>query len=90
MPYIKKPRRIELIHYDATGMYIKTRDMVSSGELNFVITSLVLDYVQGLSHTSYASINDVIGALECAKLELYRRLAAPYEDKKIEENGDVY
>jgi len=33
---------------------------------------------------------DAIGALECAKLELYRRVAAPYEDTKIAENGDVY
>ena len=31
-----------------------------------------------------------MGALECAKLELYRRVAAPYEDVKIMENGDVY
>ena len=28
--------------------------------------------------------------LECAKLELYRRVAAPYEDEKIDQNGDVY
>jgi hypothetical protein len=90
MPYIKKERRVELIQYDATGMYIRTRDMTSSGELNFAITSLVLDYVNGIRPLSYSSINDAIGALECAKLELYRRLASPYEDKKIKENGDVY
>ena len=38
----------------------------------------------------YSEINSVIGVLECAKMELYRRIAAPYEDKKCEENGDVY
>jgi hypothetical protein len=32
----------------------------------------------------------MIGALECAKLELYRRLASPYEDLKIADNGDIY
>jgi len=32
---------------------------------------------------------DVLGALECAKLEFYRRLVAVYEDVKIRENGDV-
>lgn len=90
MPYIKKERRVELIQYDATGMYIRTRDMISTGELNFAITSLVLDYANGLGNLSYITVNDVMGALECAKLELYRRLAAPYEDKKIQENGDVY
>jgi len=30
------------------------------------------------------------GVLENVKQEMYRRLAAPYEDKKAEENGDVY
>jgi hypothetical protein len=39
---------------------------------------------------SYKNINQAIGALECAKLELYRRVAAPYEDKKALINGDVY
>jgi hypothetical protein len=35
-------------------------------------------------------VNEAIGVLECAKLELYRRVAAPYEDEKIAESGDVY
>jgi len=35
-------------------------------------------------------INEVIGVLECAKLELYRRVAAPYEERKRIENGEVY
>jgi len=38
----------------------------------------------------YQNINDLLGALEGAKLELYRRVAAPYEDEKVESNGDVY
>jgi hypothetical protein len=32
---------------------------------------------------------DIVGALRCCELEIYRRLAAPYEDLKIKENGDV-
>jgi hypothetical protein len=60
----------------------------TAGELNYKLTSVINDYLgDGLS---YAKLNEVIGALECAKLELYRRLAAPYEDTKIQENGDVY
>jgi hypothetical protein len=35
-------------------------------------------------------INSMIGALECCKLELYRRLAAPYEDQVLDANGDAY
>lgn len=33
---------------------------------------------------------DIQGALECCKLEFYRRVAVPYEDRKIKLNGDVY
>ena len=35
-------------------------------------------------------LNAAIGVLECAKLELYRRVVAMYEDGKIKENGDVF
>jgi hypothetical protein len=59
------------------------------GELNYLVTMLAQSYL-AKHGTSYATINAVIGALECAKSEFYRRVAAPYEDKKIAENGDVY
>lgn len=58
------------------------------GELNFVITKLIHSYLhyKGLS---YIVINEVIGVLECAKMELYRKIAAGYEDKKQLENGPI-
>ncbi len=56
------------------------------GHLNYIITRLVIE----LKPHSYKEFNAIIGVLECMKLELYRRMIAPYEDKKIEENGDVY
>lgn len=59
------------------------------GELNFAFTIIGIHYIDDKGE-SYQAINDVIGALEGAKLEFYRRLAAPYEDSKIKENGDVY
>lgn len=83
MPYVKPEARMMLnIGGPPSG----------PGELNYVLTELALRYINLRSHSgpSYAAINDAIGALECAKLELYRRLAAPYEDLKIKENGDVY
>jgi hypothetical protein len=81
MPYIKQMDREEL----ERGI----RKADTAGELNYVFTLYSLEYIQrkGLS---YQHINDVLGALDGAKLEFYRRLAAPYEDKKIAENGDVY
>jgi hypothetical protein len=81
MPYIKQERR------DAILAGAKPQD---AGELNFAITVVVDNYLQAKGGIRYAHLNEVVGAMECAKLELYRRLAAPYEDKKIKEAGDVY
>lgn len=77
MPYIKQKRRSEIFL------------AISSGELNYMFTLLIISYLQ-MNGESYQTYNDIIGALEAAKLELYRRKIAPYEDKKIQENGDVY
>lgn len=58
------------------------------GDLNYVFTRIIHAYIKekGLR---YQNINDVMGALDGASKEFYRRVAAPYEDKKIAENGDV-
>ena len=69
----------------------------TAGELNYAITKLCDNFVAFRSGTindmyelRYDNINEVIGALECAKQEFYRRIAAPLENMKIAENGDVY
>lgn len=81
MPYIKQQRRED---------FEKGRDYIENpGELNYMFTLLCEGYLRH-NGTSYQSYNDIIGALEGAKLELYRRKVAPYEDEKIKENGDVY
>jgi len=81
MPYIKQERR------DAILGGAKPQD---AGELNFAITVLVDNYLKDKGGVRYAHLNEVVGALDCAKLELYRRVAGPYEDKKMAEAGDVY
>jgi hypothetical protein len=78
MPYIDPASRIQI----AAG-----REPRNTGELNYVITVAVQDYLGDT--LSYEKINAAIGVLECAKLELYRRVAAGYEDLKIIQNGDV-
>lgn len=82
MPYIKQSQRPTL---DGPILELIPED---EGELNYVITKIVQSYIarKGLR---YVHINAAVGALECAKLELYRRIAAPYENQKIGENGDV-
>lgn len=61
----------------------------SPGELNYALTAVCLDYL-ALHGISYAKIAEVVAALECAKLEFYRRVASPYEQVKQIQNGDVY
>ena len=58
------------------------------GQLNYTITQLCHEWIQAQG-TSYVHLNEVVGVLECAKLELYRMVAAPYEDKKRAQNGPV-
>ncbi len=61
----------------------------NAGELNFAITMLCIKYLRE-QEKSYTTINEVMGVLTCAQQEFYRRVAAPYEDRKMQENGDVY
>lgn len=81
MPYIDKEARLEL----DTLM----RDPKTAGELNYLITDICKYYFKTCG-SNYQTINDIVGALESAKLEFYRRVVSPYEDIKIKQNGDVY
>jgi hypothetical protein len=78
MPYIKQSER-----------EAARREPNNPGELNYAITSILIEYVQ-TQGLRYQVINDVLGALEGSKLEFYARVARPYEDTKIAANGDVY
>jgi hypothetical protein len=85
MPYIKLNDRFIYGLDVGDGRFERAN---TPGHLNFQITELIKGYWE--TNQNYQGINDIIGALEGAKLEFYRRVAAPYEDKKIKENGDVY
>lgn len=78
--------------YIDTNARARRRPIVTAadtpGELNYQISILLKKYVEK-NGLSYQTINDCIGACEGAKLEFYRRRAAPYEDTKIEQNGDI-
>lgn len=76
---------------------VLTRGM-TTGELNYFITSVIKAYLNyesqdkwaGHSHENYRLYNEIMGVLSCITLELYRRKVAPYEDKKMQETGDVF
>lgn len=89
MPYITKDKRAEIDkEVDALIEAIKKNNNNTSldGVLNYTITRMLVE----LYEKRYHDINAAIGVLECAKQEFYRRQAAPYEDVKTNENGDVY
>jgi ABC-type lipopolysaccharide export system ATPase subunit len=81
MPYIKQPNRIT---FDEP---IRQLNPKNAGELNYIISKLMLKYIG--KDINYQKCNDVTGALECSKMEIYRRFVAPYEEIKIKENGDI-
>lgn len=82
MPYIKKSLREEI---DAG----KTPE--TTGELTYVLYSQCMEYLTRFvaSEPRFDDYAEAIAALECTKLELYRRAVAPYEEGKIAENGDL-
>lgn len=89
MPYIEEDARTRLNTAVQPLLDELRKNTPTEGELNYLVCTLVKGYIA--SHgDSYATFNAAIGCLECARLEIYRRLVAPYEDKKIELNGDVF
>ena len=87
MPYILETDR-EVIEQDLIDVGLDwTPD--NAGELNFVVSTFIANYIRA-NGLKYANVNEMIGALECAKMELNRVIIGPYEDIKIRENGPVY
>ena len=95
MPYIKQDKRrhldplIDQIHRTLVSMENDDESTNTEGNLNYLITRLLMKVYGQRDSTRYSNINDSIGMLECCKLELYRTVAAPYEDQKQFENGEV-
>lgn len=84
MPYIKQEKRTELD--PMIGCFSPLIE--TPGDLNYVITRLIHLQIKR-DKLSYNKLNEMIGVLECAKLELYRKIAGPYEDTKEALNGTI-
>ncbi|MCB0354435.1 MAG: hypothetical protein KDD64_12950 [Bdellovibrionales bacterium] len=88
MPYIQSEER-EQYHelIVSLAQKIPVDRMARPGHLNYIVTQL-LHTVYG-KQMRYADHNEAIGVLHCIAEEFYRRKTAPYEDLKINEEGDV-
>ncbi len=82
MPYIKQERRplmdevLEAMHYAGVN---------ADGDLNYILFKFCKEQVI----PGYNNYKNFCGELRQCATEIERRILAPYEDKKIEENGDV-
>jgi hypothetical protein len=87
MPYIPQQQRKEVY----TELSADSLNWIpgNAGELNFVVSTFIANYIRAKG-LKYAAVNEMVGALECAKMELNRVIIGPYEDIKIAENGPVY
>jgi hypothetical protein len=87
LPYIKAQNRkkYEKLLEELVALLKSLPTEEVDGELNYVVTKILKE----IYPLRYFSLNRAIGVLECIKLEYYRRVAAPYEDQKIKDAGDV-
>jgi len=82
MPYITPDER------PSFAGHIAQMHMDSPGDLAFVLFWTCLWYMHNHGR-SYQTFCEIEGALGGTAREFYRRVTAPYEDKKIEDNGDI-
>ena len=87
MPYILKENRekYNALLEELIGILKKQPLDLVDGEIHYIVTKILKEVYP----LRYFNLNRAVGVLESCKLEFYRRVVGPYEDKKIEENGDV-
>jgi hypothetical protein len=85
MPYIDND--VRCFYDDEIDALIKKLKGANYGRLNYAISRII--WAQFNDHPSYDTGNGLKGVLQCVSDEFSRRKLAPYEDKKITENGDL-
>lgn len=95
MPYITEEKReildptIDALYHLLVGMQADDELNNMEGNMNYIISRLMMMIYGDRNSTRYAQINDAVGVLECVKMEYYRKVAAPYENQKEHDNGPV-
>jgi hypothetical protein len=92
MPYIKPQLRdkvkdeIVRLIYKIDGTNVEDRE----GLMTYIIYKLLVEtYGYSDDVPKWNKRAEALKVLESAKLEYYRRIMAPYEDKAIQRNGDI-
>ena len=85
MPYIAQDDRND---FDDFRNEVANVDLKTAREIQYMIAIIVAEFMKN-SDYRYQDMNNVMGALNGANLEFYRRYVAPYEDECIIKNGDV-
>jgi len=91
MPYIKEENRNK-IDYAIEELVEQFRNEIGwsdTGAANYTITRVILGCMKPVNGWTYDSLSDVIKTLECAKLEIIRRLLDKHENNAIIKNGDL-
>lgn len=84
MPYVKGEVRERL------DKWLDDRPITTdAGSITYIFYKIAMQEIQLNWGANYAAHALMYGVLETCKQELYRRLTAPYENKKLVENGDV-
>lgn len=82
MPYVEQDQRQNL---NTLVEIMNSIGISANGDLNYVLFKYCKNHVR----PSYNNYKNFLGELNECSEEIRRRLLAKYEDKKIEENGDV-
>lgn len=82
MPYVVDEKRAAL---DEVVRLMAAHNIKADGDLNYVL----FKYCKYFVKPSYNNYKNFLGELDECRAEIRRKLLAKYEDKKIEENGDI-
>ena len=88
LPYIKQVKR-KVINKQLFGILENiTEGHFVLGDLAYMITKMLLAFYH--NNMCYATGAALAGMLSDTRQEFYRKVMVPLEDKKIQENGDVF
>lgn len=89
MPYISKDGPAGRAYWDPLIQpLIDDMRKLSPEEVDGVVNYVITKVLRKVYPARYYHYNKAMG-VECIKQEYYRRVVAPYEDKRMQETGDV-